>query len=56
MASFQQVQQLAKQVNPKAIAALINHSLQKYQVQAEVQAETIRLTVFLIGTAAPAPN
>lgn len=56
MASLQQVQQLAKQGNPKAIAALINHSLQKYQVQAEVQAEAMRLTVFLTGTAAPAPQ
>ena len=56
MASLQQVQQLAKQGNPKAIAALLNHSLKSEGVQAKVARNGDRLKVALIGSTPPAAD
>ncbi|MEM6435658.1 MAG: hypothetical protein AAF773_17670 [Cyanobacteria bacterium P01_D01_bin.115] len=53
MASLQQVQQLAKQGNPKAIAVLLNHSLSKEGLQSTVSRYREELRIKLTGSKAP---
>lgn len=56
MASLQQVQQLAKQGNPKAISVLLNHSLSKEGLQSTISRHGAQLQIKLTGSKPPHRN